>query len=122
MSTTDTEDLGPPTDNGGQPFHNHISFKHLDFAVVDWCEKFFDRAVLPCKEWMDGRTWLDIKRDADRMREIAIDGGELNEIKRLASGVLQVCANEFQFYQQRTIEQHAKQLLQHALKDEPTDE
>ena len=45
--------LPPRIDNTSCPMYHRISIDHLDFVVIDWAEKFFDRAVLPCRTWMD---------------------------------------------------------------------
>jgi len=95
------------TNNTHQPFYNYIFIKQLDFAVTDWCEKFFDRVVLPCKDWMDERAWLGLEHDARSLRDAVIEGDiTIDEIKRRASAILRACAIEFQrFDEQRKAQQ-----------------
>ena len=95
-----TDVLPTRIDNTSCPMYHRISIDHLDFVVIDWAEKFFDRAVLPCRTWMDPDAYQVIDADAKRLRVAAIEG-DLQEMKRIASSVLNRCAAEFMRFDER---------------------
>jgi len=95
---------------------NWICIEELDRAVIDWAQKFEDRVVMPLLDsnWASlpakhRAHWLFIE-----LRDAACEG-DGKEVKRLATIIFDLHAQEVARFHARRDEQCAQDLLRKAL-------